>query len=579
MLGWILLADRLVKGAVIEGGSKALGAQLDIESLTIHSLETTLEMRGVAVADPFDSTRNLFEVGRMVVALEAEPLLQKKLVIRDFTLADVRAGTARSVPARPVQGGGFAPRAMAEVKKFADQFRVPLLSLTPIDTLKSIVLDPTQLRTVQAALALAVQVDSSRAMVERGFAGLRLQETVDSSAALVARYQGASVRSLGLQGARQAVADLRRAVARVDSARGRMDRLVVDSRRAVDSLQAGVASLDEIRRADYEFARGLLQLPSFEGPDIGAALFGRITIDRFQQAMYWATLARQYAPPGLLPREKAGPERVRAAGTTVRFVKTETYPTFLLRKADVTVTMAGPQGSSYALAVRDVTTEPAILGRPTLFALRRASRGGQVDSLRVTGSLDHLRARPRDVFNAAAAGVALPRLRVPALPLAMDPGRGASELRFALDGDQVSGRWALRSSNLSWIRDTTARRPMNSMESLVARVLTGIPELELTAEIGGTMGAPKLSVRSNLDRQVGERLRAVAGEEIAAAQTKVRAQVDRLVEEKAAPVRARVAELKSESDRRIADGRAKLDEEKRKLEERIRALGTGLLTR
>lgn len=579
MLGWILLADRLVKGAVIEGGSKALGAQLDIESLTIHSLETTLEMRGVAVADPFDSTRNLFEVGRMVVALEAEPLLQKKLVIRDFTLADVRAGTARSVPARPVQGGGFAPRAMAEVKKFADQFRVPLLSLTPIDTLKSIVLDPTQLRTVQAALALAVQVDSSRAMVERGFAGLRLQETVDSSAALVARYQGASVRSLGLQGARQAVADLRRAVARVDSARGRMDRLVVDSRRAVDSLQAGVASLDEIRRADYEFARGLLQLPSFEGPDIGAALFGRITIDRFQQAMYWATLARQYAPPGLLPREKAGPERVRAAGTTVRFVKTETYPTFLLRKADVTVTMAGPQGSSYALAVRDVTTEPAILGRPTLFALRRASRGGQVDSLRVTGSLDHLRARPRDVFNAAAAGVALPRLRVPALPLAMDPGRGASELRFALDGDQVSGRWALRSSNLSWIRDTTARRPMNSMESLVARVLTGIPELELTAEIGGTMGAPKLSVRSNLDRQVGERLRAVAGEEIAAAQKKVRAQVDRLVEEKAAPVRARVAELKSESDRRIADGRAKLDEEKRKLEERIRALGTGLLTR
>lgn len=577
-LGWMFLADRLVKGAVAEAGSKALGAQLDIESLTIHSLKTTLEMRGVALADPFDSTRNLFEVGRMVVGLEAEPLLQKKLVIRDFTLGDVRTGTARAVPARPVTGGGFAPRALAEVKRFADQFRVPLLSLTPIDTLKSLVLDPTQLRTVQAAIALGVQVDSSRAMVERGFAGLRLRETVDSSAALVARYQGASVRSLGLQGARQAVVDLRRAVARVDSARGRMDRLVAESRRAVDSLQAGVESLDDLRGADYEFARGLLRLPSVEGPDIGSALFGRVTIDRFQQAMYWATLARQYAPPGLLPREKAGPERIRASGTTVRFVKAESYPTFLLRKADVTVTMAGTQGASYALAVRDVTTEPAILGRPTLFVLRGVSRGGSVDSLRVTGSMDHLRARPRDVFNAVAAGVALPRLRVPALPLAMDPGRGSSELRFALDGDQVTGRWAVRSSNLSWIRDTAAARPMNAMESLVARVLTGIPELELTAEIAGPTARPRLSVRSNLDRQVGQRLRAVAGEEIAAAQQKVRAQVDRLVEEKSAPVKARIAELRSESERRVAEGRARLDEEKRKLEERIRVLGAGLLT-
>ena len=577
-LVWILLADRLVKGAVIEGGSKALGAQLDIESLTIRSLETTLEMRGVALADPFDSTRNLFEVGRMVVALDAEPLLQKKLVIREFTLGDVRTGTARAVPARPVPGGGFAPRALAEVKKFADQFRVPPLSLTPIDTLRSIVLDPTQLRTVQAAIALGEQVDSSRARVERGFTGLRLQETVDSSAALVARYQGASVRSLGLQGARQAVTDLRRAVARVDSARGRVDRLVADSRRAVDSLQAGVESLDEIRRADYEFARGLLRLPSFEGPDIGAALFGRVTIDRFQQAMYWATLARQYAPPGLLPRENAGPERVRASGTTVRFVKAESHPTFLLRKANVNVTMAGTQGATYALAARDVTTEPAILGRPSLFELRRASRGTGVDSLRVTGWMNHLGARPRDVFTAAAAGVALPRLQVPALPLAMEPGRGSSELRFALDGDQVTGRWAVRSSNLSWIRDSAAARPMNTMESLVARVLTGIPELELTAEIGGTMAAPRLAVRSNLDRQVADRLRAVAGEEIAAAQKKVRAQVDRLVEDKSAPVKARVAELRSESERRIAEGRAKLDEEKRKLEERIRALGAGLLT-
>jgi uncharacterized protein (TIGR03545 family) len=577
VLGWTLLADRIVRGTVAEAGTKALGAQLDIDGLTIHTVATTLEMRGVALADPFDSTRNLFEVGRLVVALAPEPLLEKKLVVRQLQIADVRTGTARATPARRVSGGGFAPGALAAVRRFADQFRVPLLSLTPIDTLKAIALDPTQLRSVQAAIALGHNADSARASLEQSFQGLRLQETLDSSTALITRLHGTNVRTLGVQGARAAVADLRRALARVDSARGRVDRLASDSRRAVDSLQAGVRALDQVRREDYAFARGLLQLPSFDAPDIGAALFGRVTIDKFQQAMYWATLARQYAPPGLLPREKSGPSRVRAAGSTVRFITPRSYPQFLVERADVNVTAAGARPATYALAVRDLTSEPAIVGRPTVFALRRATRGGAVDSLRVTGSMDHLREQPREVVNVHAAGVALPRVAVPSLPLAMDPGRGASELRFVVDGNQVSGRWSVRSTQLSWQRDSTRARPLNTIESLVTRVLTGIDDLEMVAEISGTLDAPRLAVRSNLDRQIADRLRAVAGEEIAAAQQKIQAQVDRIVDEKSAPVKARIAELREEGERRLTEGKAKLDEEKRKLEERIKAFAIATL--
>jgi uncharacterized protein (TIGR03545 family) len=577
VLGWMLLADRILRGTVAEAGTKALGAQLDIDGLTIHALSTTLEMRGVALADPFDSTRNLFEVGRLVVALAPEPLLQKKLVVRRLQIADVQTGTARATPARRVSGGGFAPRALAEVRRFADQFRVPLLSLTPIDTLRAIALDPTQLRSVQAAIALGRRADSARAALDEAFNDLLLQETLDSSTALITRLQGTNVRTLGVQGARAAVADLRRALARVDSARSRVDRLASDSRRAVDALQANVGALDQVRREDYAFARGLLQLPSFDAPDIGAALFGRVTIDRFQQALYWATLARQYAPPGLLPREKSGPSRVRAAGSTIRFITPQSHPQFLVERADVNVTMAGAQPATYALAVRDLTTEPAIVGRPTVFALRRASRGGAVDSLRVTGSVDHVRAQPREIVNVHAAGVALPRFPVPSLPLALDPGRGTSELRFVVEESRVTGRWSVRSPTITWQRDSTVGRPLNSIESLVTRVLTGIDDLEMVAEISGTLDAPRLAVRSNFDRRVADRLRAVVGEEIESAQQKIRAQVDRLVEEKSAPVKARIAELRDEGERRLTEGKAKLDEEKRKLEERIRAFAIATL--
>ena len=578
IVGWTIFGDRVVRSTLTEAGTKALGAQLDIAELNIRTFSTSVELRGVALADPFDRNKNLFEVGRLLVELEPRPLLQKKFVVKRLNIADVRTGTRRTTPATAVTGGGFAPRALAEVQRFAQQFKVPLLSLTPIDTLKSLVLDPTQLKAVQAALALARGADSTKEAIARGYASLRIQETVDSSAALVTRLQSANVRTLGVDGARRAIADVRRTIARVDSAKARTETLLADTRRGVGVLEAGVAGIDDARREDYDFARSLLKLPSLETPDIGAALFGKVTIDKFQQAVYWSTLARQYAPPGLLPKKSEGPKRLRSSGTTVHFVTPESYPRFLLRRADVNVEITSGIGTGkYTLAATDVTTDPAIVGRPMLFAVRRTASRGTLDSLRIVGSLDHRQARPRNVVNAAAAGVQLPALSVPSLPYSMDPGRGTTEMRFVLDGEQVSGRWAVRSTNLSWKPDSARARRLNSVETLVMRVLTGIPALELTADISGTLKEPKLSVRSNLDRQVADRLRAVVGEEIKAAETKIRAQVDRMVEEKSAPVKARINEVRAEGERRVAEARAKLDEEKRKLEERLKALSGGLV--
>lgn len=575
--GWTLFGARVIRATIVEAGTKALGTQLDIASLDIQTFATTVDVKGIALADPFDVNRNLFEVGQFLVELEAKPLLQKKIVIKRLTIADVKTGTVRAVPAQklPPGTGGFAPRALAEVQKFAGQFKVPILSLVPIDSLKAIVLDPAQLMAVQSAIALGRNADSAKTRLAQGYADLRLQETLDSSRATYARLQSANIRTLGIDGARTAMTDLRKAIARIDETRGRVDRLVVQAREQVDTLQAGLAAIDDARREDYEHACNLLQLPSLETPDIGAALFGKVTIDKFQQAVYWATLARQYAPPGLLPREEEGPKRVRMAGTTISFVRPEALPQFLLRRADLSFEMpASALGGNYKMAVQDLTSDPAILGRPTRFAARREATGG--DSLRVVGEMNHVGAKPTETLAAAASGISLPKLPIPSLPYTMNPGKGTSEMRFELDGESLTGRWSVKSSNLAWVLDSSRARKLNKVEDLVARVLTGIPSLELTADVSGTLAAPKLAVKSNLDRQVGDRLRAVVGQEVAAAQARVRAQVDKLVEEKSAPVKAKINEVRAEGEQRVADARAKLDEEKRKLEERVKSLSGGL---
>jgi hypothetical protein len=193
--------------------------------------------------------------------------------------------------------------------------------------------------------------------------------------------KGQTPRALGIVGTRNAVNDIRRFTAQIDSIHQRLDALQTTIRAGADSLAGAAKAVDDARRADYDFARGLLKLPTIDAPNIGPALFGNVSIDAFQQAMYWIRSLANYAPPGLLPREKPGPKRARRAGTTVHFVKQTAYPQFLLQKANVTISLGDNRAArgDYRLTASDVTTEPAIVGQPMRFSFDRASKGSAIE--------------------------------------------------------------------------------------------------------------------------------------------------------------------------------------------------------
>lgn len=575
---WLIFGDRIVEQTTEEASTEFLGAHVELEGVRIDETRAAISVRALRVADPLDPMRNLFETGAVAIRLDPVPLLEKKLVIRHLTFDDVRFSTPRATPAPPVPPDGFAAQTVREVRSWTAQFRKPLLSFTPIDTIRSVVLDPTQLSTVQSALALRANADSIQRGVREGFEGLRLRETLDSAQSTLRRLEGANLRTLGLDGTRRAIEDIRRTIAEIEAAKQRVETLEGNVRGGVAMLGGGVRELDAARRADYAFARGLLQLPSFEGPDLGNALFGEVSLDRMEQAMYWAAIVEKYMPPGLRPRQDEGPERMRAAGTSVRFPKEREYPAFHLRRGDVGFSIGeGSAANRYTFAIANVTTAPALVGAPVRFVARQTAGSRGTSRLELAGVIDHTGATIRDSVRAAAAGIALPSFELPGLPFRVEPGKGTTTLTFARTSDRVSARWSMRADQVSWVRDAARSNPSNQLENLLGRVLQGLNDLEVVATLDGTMRDPTFNVRSNLDRALSDRLKAVAGEELARAETKVRAEVDRIVAERVAPVKSHVATVQAEANQRVEEAKARLDEEKRKLEERLRALSGGII--
>jgi uncharacterized protein (TIGR03545 family) len=574
ILVW-LFAEPVARQTTEEASTELLGTEGDVGRLDLIPRRASVDLGALQVADPFEPRRNLVEADRIVLKLNPEALAEKKLVIERFALQGMRFGTARKRPARPVTGGGFAPQALRAVRQWRQQFDVPILRLTPIDTIKALVLNPAQLGTVQAARGLLARTDSTRQALEAGLTALDLQGTVDSAHALARRLASTDPKTLGIDGTRQAIQSVQQTLTQLEQARQRVGAVERNVQDGVRLLGTGVRGLDEARRRDYAFARSLLKLPSFSSPDIGSAFFGQVSIDRFQQALYWAELARHYMPPGLLPRQDPGPKRLRAAGTTVRFPKERAWPSFLLQVGQVDFTIGeGLLKGAYAATVQGLTSAPALYGKPMVVSARRNAPGSAVAGLDVGAVVDHRSSNVRDSIAAKLRGVRLPSFEIPGSPFRLAPGTGSATLGFLLRGDRLGGRWAIGSDQISWGLDSTGSR--SDLEQVVWRVVSGIKRLDVSAQLGGTITAPTLSVRSNLDDAVAQRLKAVVGEEVAKAEALARAKVDSIVGDKVEPVKQRIAAVQADATKRVGVQRQQLDQVEAELEAQLKRLTAGL---
>jgi uncharacterized protein (TIGR03545 family) len=557
---WLVFADRIARRTAQSVGTTLVGAEVEIERVHLDLPHGRVEIHGLTVASPFEALQNLLQADVLVADIDPVPLLEKKVVIDRLTATGLRFGTPRKTDGRT---GGQADGVMGQMQRWAAQLEVPSLQLATgkisIDRL-----DPARLNTPRAAAALAARADSARQAWDLQLGGLNAAAIADSARRMVERLRGANATDVKLLG------DARRALGQLKQAQDHATALERSVTSGLDALQAGAAGLSDARQRDYAIARRLLKLPGLDAPDIGAALFGSVAVDRFQRALYWVELGRRYMPPGLLPRATPGPKRARRAGATVRFPRAHEEPAFLLRTAELSLQL-GAVGAAlplrtYAASVSGVTSDPGLYGRP-------ATASATAPDFRLGALLDHVHPTPRDTAAARLAGVALPALPLPSLPIRLEPGVGTVALSFSVQGDQVRARWTVQSDRVRWTRDSGSAASPSPMGDLVWRVVSGIAALDVSASLTGSLARPQLAVSSNLDHALAERLRAVAGAELALADARVRAQVDSLVDRHVAPVVAQVTALGAgDVTRRLGGQRAQLDDARKALEQRLREL-------
>ena len=422
---WMIFADSVARRQAESNLSDVLGTEVDIVSLRIRESDAAVDIGGLAIADPRDPGRNLFEAGTITFDLDPIPLAEKKIIIEKFKLTGLRFLTARKIPARPANPNSPAGQLLRETEQWArDKFQFPKLALGRIDSARSLVLNPGQLGSVKAAVGLAGKVDSTGSAFEASLGQLQLKPLLDSSTALAARLARSDPQKLGVAGVRDAAGDMQQAIERLKQAKTRLASLEQSAKTSLGVLQQGLRDVDAARQRDYAFAKTLLDLPSFDAPNIGASLFGQQSTDYFQQALYYAKMAQRYIPPGLQPWNRPGPKRSRLAGTTVEFPKMAHYPRFLLKQGAIDLATGSAAQNQFKASFAGITSQPELYGHPATLQASGRLGGESPVSVDLVGLSRHFGKAPTDSVIARVRGVTLPVIAIPGIAVRGESGEG-----------------------------------------------------------------------------------------------------------------------------------------------------------
>jgi uncharacterized protein (TIGR03545 family) len=602
---WWLYADRLTERGVEASGASLIGARVDVESADVRVRDGSVRLSGLAVANPDAPMKNLFEAEEVVADFLFEPLLRKKFVIQRLTVAGVRFGTERQTSGALENPDPEAGQLWRNVNAWADSIELPTLTLGNLGgVIRTEAIAADSLATVRFARATVTRGDSMRTEWEGRLRALDPRPRVDSVQAVLARLEAFRLTPLNALQVPALVRDGRSALGRVTSLRSELDSLQTEVRAGISSLALGRETLATLRDQDLAYARSLLDIPSFTAPSISPALFGGTALTWLKPVLFWVQTAERYLPPGLDPRNRPGPRRARAEGTTFEFLEGAEYPSFLLQEGDVSLTVAGAGAAAgeYTARVRGITSSPSLVREPMEIHVERSQASQGPRSVSLAAVIDHTTEVLRDSLTLSMAGIGLPVVDLAAIGGSLGLGQGDAALTLERLGGELNARLQWRSSQLSWTRDgqpvTPAARtgaegaaaaggaPESALlsrpislrgsaewaEDLVWRTLAGVGAVELDMSLAGSLQRPSLSVESNLGQAIADSFQRELGAEIQAAELRLRQEVDERIQPVLAEARTRVSELETEVAERVGVEREQVEALRIRLEARIREL-------
>lgn len=541
----IFFLDACVKWAIIKGGESVFGAKVEIDFASLRLSKSALLLNGVKVADKSAPMTNLFEFSKASFDFEALPLLEKKVIIDDASLADLRFGTPRKTSgALPFveKKPGFVGKATDRLWSQVETFSIGKLDAAKQYTDPKTIVNPQALESVKAAENAKTTLSQIPSTIQNDFKSLDADKR---AADLRSRVESLSKQGSGLQGALKTAEEVKNVQKDLQSFKADIEKTKQDVTQRIQQARDSVENVKKARDQDWNKLKSLVSLPSLDKESLARTIFGPSVVNQIERVLGYVYTARQYMPA----KAAAPPPPPRGKGRVIEFPRENVLPRFLLKKALLSGEVGQDNPLSFQGTLADLTSNPPLWGRPAVAGIKGAQAGR---ALNAALTLDYTKETPHEEFKGQYSGFALGSKTVgqpDSFALAISQGLGTVNAGVSITGDALQGNVQFQGQQLHVQPSVTI--PSNSpiatrVSQNLTTSLSKVNQLSVGVGLGGTLSSPTMNINSNIGDIVSGALKNALGAEMAEQEKALRAELNKHTDAALKQLEGQLSQLQSQ---------------------------------
>ena len=515
LLATVLLLVYVFAGTAIRIGmvytlEKAVGAEVNIDNVSLSLSPLALTIDDLQITNKDKPTHNTISFAKANAALEVWPALLGYYVVNDLSIDGLAYGTERRSPGKVYRGE------LAEESERVDLAEVLQLDLPDADELMA----RANLQTEAKGEALQEQASTQKKQLESLKSQLPNKDNLEKIQADIKALTDSKIENAADLAAK--TEQLKKLQDTLKAERDKVRQVKQQLTESRDQLENAVTALRDASAADWQQLQQLANIGEGGLAPISQILLGDVWGDRIAQLESIYRLVKPYIPEDFGKGDAAAAEAGPGLPNRILPLPSQPYPDFLVRNARINWLIGGGEAT---ISAQDITAQHDIINNPTRFNLDVQG----LPKLAAFALNGDFAIREQMVTNMKwdMDGFALDSMEI---------GGGDSALSLAAGLLNSTGSLKLVDNQIDQQAQVILQQPDfsgsgNKYIQQLAGLLNQQAQIPLTLGATGLLSDPQVSVRSPLDRLLGDALLGEAKAKIAELETKLRNQLDSKLQE------------------------------------------------
>lgn len=534
---------QVLKNQIEHYASQAWGAKVEIGHLDLGVMPLKVGVRDLQMTDPDKPMENLVVLKEASASLNVYHLVVGRTVIEDIVFQDLAFHQPRQTSGALSQVEEVAPSETVETEAPPSEsagFEMPSMALPDVDA----VMQRETLQTVETAEAIESQLNT----VSSTWSDMKAQ--VPNSQEMASYEQRIRALSEGKIDSLEDLQAKQKAFEALKTELQTRQKAIEEGRdylqKSLPALQQDVAELKTLPDADYRRLSDKFSLNEQGMSNWSYLLFGEKIQGWTDEALYWYEKAKPFiaklqAMRAEQAQAEAASQAKRALGEDVVYDEKDPQPDFIIKRIQGTSTSDWGQVTAN---LQQVTFDHPKTQKPILFQVTALPQG-QSNPLTLSGQSNFIDSDNPINF----ADLAWQAYRIQdwtlsseaALPVVMQ--QGTTDVSGRVDLIGVSEVKAIVKMAYHDVVLDTGASDSKDVQRYLAPVLKDIKQFDVASEVSGTIYAPKVGAKSNLDKLLSKAMDKVWQTELKQTQADLKRQLNDTLQTRLAPIDQQLSEL------------------------------------